>query len=121
MVWLCALNGTNWPALTEVVELFEGPGVGLGRAGRQHVLGEELAGVGLGYKRERLGGGGYFAGNVARRVRAFCDGEEGLAGDAVEDVDEALLGVLGYGIDVVAVALDGEENGGAGKSRSQMS
>ena len=56
--------------------------------------------------RERLGRRCALARHVALRHVAFLDGPDRLAGDAVEDEDQPLLGELGDGLDAPAVHVD---------------
>jgi hypothetical protein len=45
----------------------------------------------------------------------FFDGKERRAGDAIEEVDDSLLGGLGDGVDAPAVAIDSDERGRSGE------
>ena len=74
------------------------------REGDQHVVAlEALMLVGRRLRRERLGRRRPLARNVGLRHRPLLDRPDGLAGRAVEDVDEALLRRLGDRLDLFAV------------------
>ena len=65
--------------------------------------------------REGLGRGTPLARNVGLRHGPLFDGPQRLARDAVEHVEEAELGRLRDGVDVLAVMLHGEQLGSGGK------
>ena len=67
------------------------------------VLGPALQVVGGGPGRERLGLGEHLAGDVGRRDGALLDGPDGLAGLAIERVEEGLLGGLEEPLDLPPV------------------
>ena len=96
-------EGHELAVAAEFPELLERPCVGLGRAVGEHVLGEALAGEGGGLRGQRLGVGRDFAGDGAGGVLAVFDGEQRLAGGAIEEEDEAVFGGLGDGVDRFAV------------------
>ena len=97
------------------VELLECPGVGLRGAGCEVVFGEDLPGIGFGKERVGLRGGTHLAGYVAFGDLHLFDGKERFAGDPVEDVEVALLGGLGDGVDALAVVQHGCEHGRGGE------
>ena len=62
-----------------------------------------------------MGGPAGFAGELGGWDGAFGNVPEGVAGRAVEDEEEAVFGALGDGIDLLAVAGDGEQDGRGGE------
>jgi hypothetical protein len=93
-VWRSTLKGMNWPWLRKVWNSLRAQAWASGVRWR----------VGAG-----LGGRGVLAGNGRGWEGSLLDGKEWLAGDAVEEVEEALLGGLRDGVDGLAVAVDGEQ------------
>ena len=97
-------EGNELAFAAKCAELFESPLVRFGSALGQQIFGETLARVRRGFCRE--------AAAPRRRLRrarslarilAILDGKQRLAGGAIEQIDETLLGGLRDGVDSFAV------------------
>src|SRR5262249_41902335 len=90
-------------------------GVNLRSAIAEHVFGEKLARVRGWLRRKRLFGGCFFSGDSAGRIFLVFDWEKRLAGGAIEEDDETVLGSLRDSVDGFAIAMDADERGRGGK------
>ena len=115
-------TGGNELATTEIgAESFLCPLVRRGRALRQQIFCQNLTRERRRSNRHRLGMGGDFAGNLTGWKRTLSNREKRTTSGAIEEKQISLLCGLGDCVDLLSVALDCDERGRRGKSRSQIS
>ena len=102
-------EGHELAIAAEGLELVDCPLVSGWSALGEHVLSEALAGEGDRLQRHHLRFRGLLSGRVAGREGARFHRKERLAGNAVKQVEPALLAGLRDGVDLLAVAVDGDQ------------
>src|ERR1700746_3630316 len=102
-------EGNELAITAKFSEIVERTAMGCGSALCEQVFGEALASERSRNGWQRLFFCHHFAGNAAGRVRVSFEREKRSAGEAIEEVHEALLGDLRDGVDGLTVSLNGEQ------------